>query len=127
MKKIAIVGLCLLAASCGSGRRTPGAHSVGGSGIDGVVLAGPTCPVERVGSPCPDQPVSARLKIVDGHGNVVAELRTAADGSFHIDVTPGRYTIEDADAVPPSGAPSEVEVVASQRAHATLHWDTGIR
>ena len=35
------------------------------SGVEGIVLVGPTCPVERLGDPCPDKPVAVNLALYD--------------------------------------------------------------
>src|SRR5690348_4880929 len=37
-----------------------------GSGLYGLVMAGPTCPVERPDQPCPPRPVAAHLTAQDG-------------------------------------------------------------
>src|SRR5437870_3253948 len=38
------------------------------SGIRGVVLLGPMCPVGRVGSPCPDRPIAAVVRVSGSQG-----------------------------------------------------------
>src|SRR5437764_762910 len=40
-------------------------------------MAGPTCPVERSDSPCPDRPVTATVIVTDASGKQVTRVATA--------------------------------------------------
>src|ERR1700730_3652620 len=64
------------------------------SGIDGIVLAGPTCPVERVDSPGPDRAAATTIAVFAGTSetDVVAQMVTGQDGQFRQPLSPGTYT-----------------------------------
>jgi hypothetical protein len=100
----------------------------GDSGVLGVVQAGPQCPVERVGSPCPDRPFpgTVRATSVDGASS---EVNTDGQGRFRLALTPGTYvlTVVTATGPPPSAIPQTVQVKAGAFTQATLEVDTGIR
>lgn len=111
---------------------TPGA-----SGIEGQVLLGPTCPVERPDSPCPPRPgAHLAVQVYAGaeSGMYVANILTDDQGRFRVDLDPGRYTIDG----PCSGAtkcivayprlaPTTVIVNRGTYSQVTVHGDTGIR
>jgi hypothetical protein len=111
---------------------TPGA-----SGIEGQVLLGPTCPVERIDSPCPPRPgANLAMQFYAGGDTTtyVANVTTDGEGRFHIDLPPGNYTIEG----PCSGTmkcafayprldSTTVTVHGGEFALVTVHGDTGIR
>jgi hypothetical protein len=107
-------------------RLTP--HASAGSGVEGSVQAGPTCPVERVDSPCPPQPVAADVTVSDSGGRVVARTRSGDDGRFRIGVAPGRYvvTAETGNTYPRCN-PAEVTVPPDRYAGVVVECDTGIR
>jgi hypothetical protein len=68
----------------------------GGSGIEGRVLAGPTCPVVTANDPnCADRPVAnATLVVLDASGTEVARIATDANGHYEVTLPAGPYTIE---------------------------------
>src|SRR5437870_7535415 len=68
-----------------------GGSSSSSSGVRGTVLAGPQCPVERAGSPCPDAPVPEAEVRAIRNGDVAGTDRTDADGRFEIALPPGDY------------------------------------
>src|SRR3979490_1359501 len=80
----------LMLAACGTPAASP---APAGSGIQGVVQAGPTCPVERINSPCPPRPLGATIVVRDPAGREVARTHSAADGRFKVEVAPGTYTV----------------------------------
>jgi Carboxypeptidase regulatory-like domain len=99
-----------------------------GSGVRGTVLAGPQCPVEQVGSPCPDQPVADALVRATRDGMVVASDRTDTDGRFTIALAPGTYRLTVETSVGIGGArPVSVVVGSGEYAEADITVDTGIR
>ena len=97
------------------------------SGIQGVVQAGPTCPVEQVGSPCPDRPVPSALRAIRADGRIAAG-RTDDRGRFRLALEPGTYVVT---ATPLAGTmtpvPVTVTVTSGAYAKVTLEADTGIR
>jgi hypothetical protein len=103
------------------------------SGIQGVVMLGPTCPVESTPGandpvPCVT-PYSAELVILDGENAVMARVTSAADGAFVINLPPGDYIVTPATGTDsyPIANPVSVTVVPGQFAHIEVNYDTGIR
>ena len=80
----------------GPGSGSGGGIAPGGTGIQGRVLAGPTCPVVTVNDPsCNDRPVAgATILILDIRGTEVARLLTDANGIYAVALPSGPYTIE---------------------------------
>ena len=114
--------LLLLAAACAP----PNAPT---SGIQGRVLAGPTCPVERVppDPACADRPIAIALVVVDAAGRQVAGVSSRSDGSFHIDLAPGHYSVRSARTGPPFVNDTPVDVPSDRYLMLDLRADTGIR
>jgi hypothetical protein len=112
--------------ACGSGDSTD-VPSSADSGIRGVVLAGPQCPVVTAESPCPDVPWRGRVQITKG-GDLVAEVTTSDDGRFAIAIEPGSYGLVPViEGGPQFSTPQRIEVVAHDFVQVTLTVDTGIR
>ncbi len=98
------------------------------SGIKGLVTIGPTCPVEQPESPCPDRPYEATIQVLDEGGDVVAEVRSGADGRFEVEVPPGTYALHPVTATtPPSATDQVVEVRAGELTEVVVQFDSGIR
>jgi hypothetical protein len=105
-----------------------GGSSSSSSGVRGTVLAGPQCPVERAGSPCPDAPVAGALVRATQGGTVVATDRTDTGGRFSIALDPGIYLLTVETSVGIGGArPVSVAVRSGGYATANITVDTGIR
>lgn len=119
------IAVCLGLAACSS---TAGD---GTSGISGIVLVGPQCPVQVQGQECPDEPLAAELRIVArASGAEVARVTSGEDGRFTVDLAPGEYTIEPLsppDAPLPAGTPIDVVVRAGEFSEVTVSYDSGIR
>ncbi len=99
------------------------------SGVRGVVLAGPQCPVEQEGSPCPDLPVpDVEIRALQD-GSVVGSVRTDDRGRFELLLAPGDYVVEAVldGGGPPSAKPVAVTVPQGDFADVTVPVDTGIR
>jgi cytoskeletal protein RodZ len=97
-------------------------------GVEGQVTAGPTCPVEEAGHPCPPQPVSAPVQALDGSGHVVAQTTSDAHGWYAIALSPGSYTIHVViDGMYPSCADKPATVHAGGPTTVDIDCDTGIR
>jgi len=118
--------LVILLAACGT--ETP--VSKVDSGVRGVVVSGPQCPVETLEDPCPDLPVSGIVVSVSRlDGSVETETRTDAEGRFNVAVGPGEYVVQPVVA---SGGvafskPVQVIVPDGEFVEVTLLVDTGIR
>ncbi|MFN2609439.1 MAG: hypothetical protein ABR507_00965 [Actinomycetota bacterium] len=99
------------------------------SGVQGKVVSGPTCPVERLDSPCPNQPESALIKATrTGSDSAAGVTRTDGNGAFKMTLAPGSYTVT-AQAPGAFGGckPQDVTVSAKTFAHVVITCDTGIR
>lgn len=100
----------------------------GESGIEGVVTIGPTCPVQRIDSPCPDRPYAAEIIVLDGARKRVAGVASGADGRFRILLPPGVYTLSPQHKNALSNAPEQlVTVVAGRITSVQIVFDSGIR
>jgi len=99
------------------------------SGIEGQVLLGPTCPVEREGVSC-EEPYEATIAVWDAaRTQRVFVFDSDDDGRFHVGLSPGEYYIEpqgDQRGLP-RPEPQIVTVPANTFVSVTLHYDTGIR
>jgi hypothetical protein len=104
---------------------TPGAQA---TGVAGVALVGPACPVVRLDTPCPDKPWEGTVAVQTPLGAEVARVETDAAGRFRFDLAPGDYVVVSlTNGVFPSPASAEVTVVAGQVAEIQLLLDSGIR
>jgi hypothetical protein len=108
--------------SCGTRTQADGT-----SGVTGVVLAGPQCPVVTAESPCPDEPFVGSVVALEGDEEV-ARVQTDSEGRFRMSLPPGSYTLA-ADLEPglPFAEPSQVQVTEGTYVEVTLLVDTGIR
>jgi hypothetical protein len=99
------------------------------SGIAGLVLIGPMCPVMRVDEPCPDQPFAATLIIRDSQGRELCTAASGEDGHFVVGLPPGSYELIPLTG--PGGLPAAasqwVTVAPGQYTDATVSYDSGIR
>jgi hypothetical protein len=125
MKRIAFaLVVAVLVGSCTRG----GGSGSGDSGIEGTVVAGPQCPVERVDSPCPDQPIEATVAVSTLGGDVVARAKSDRGGRFRVSTQPGAYTLSVEGLTGIRFAkPVSVTVRPGEFAQATVVVDTGIR
>ena len=122
----------------GSGDSGSPAPSVAGSpapvtfatGIRGVALAGPTCPVARPNDPgCAGRPVTgAVIHVIAADGVEAATLTTDASGGFAVELTPGSYRViaDGVEGLMRSPEPVSVTVKGSV-VDVQLSYDTGIR
>lgn len=130
--RLALVSaVCLPALGCGN--VTLPIPSDLDSGITGIVLAGPTCPVQGpgIGPACDDLPLSATIVVrAAGSGLEVTRFQSDAEGLFRVPLYPGTYQLDPQPVSPsglPRGTPQTVEVVAAQFTNVTIQYDTGIR
>ncbi len=99
----------------------------GETGIAGTATVGPTCPVERPDSPCPDRPYEARITVWQG-STMVSETRSGADGRFTVLLPPGMYrVVGESGSTFPHGTETTATVVEGQLTQVTLRFDSGIR
>jgi len=107
------------------------ASSVHTGKLRGHIVAGPTCPVQRVDSPCPPRPVVGRAIYVKDQqsGNLLQTLTSDANGYFGADLKPGTYTVEVAKVGIESdkSGPHKITLVAGQTLVLEIELDTGMR
>lgn len=115
-----MTALTVLVFSCG-GTSTP-------SDVRGVVEAGPTCPVEMEGRPCPPRKVDdATVAAEDRGGRTVATARTDKTGAFRLSVPAGTYDLT-AESRSVFGCDAQrVSVADGRDASVRITCDTGIR
>jgi hypothetical protein len=98
------------------------------TGIRGTVVSGCVQPPPPLPA-CPERPLSARQRAVPAAGGAApVEFASGDDGSFEVELEPGRYVIE---ALPNQGfvgrlQPREVEVKDSGFTPVRLFYDTGL-
>src|SRR5881398_4081940 len=122
--RIVSFALALTMAACG----TPAAQP--GTGIRGTVQAGPTCPVERINSPCPPRPLAATVVVRDTSGAEVTRFHSGADGRFKVDLAPGSYSIVGLNigtGFLPRPIPTSVTVTQGTYTSINVRYDSGIR
>ena len=128
MRRPAVLVLSILLLG-GCARLSDGGGPPPDSGIEGMVVIGPTCPVEIQGSPCPDRPASAPLSIRQ-NGQEVAHTRSLENGTFKIVLAPGSYSVvpvQPSPGIPPTAGPVQVTVKPHEFAHVRIVFDSGIR
>ncbi len=107
------------------------------SGIDGLVVAGPTCPVIQVDVPCPDRPIGAPIHIIRMSDGSATDVQSDDHGKFRVTEEPGQYEVRPLSipgrALPAPGPSQEVTVERNnvdgtgRFASVTVTYDTGIR
>jgi hypothetical protein len=116
-----LVPVALLIAGCGG-------EAVGDSGVQGEVRIGPVNPVERPDVPN-DAPYVATLRITRASGGrVVAEARSAADGTFRVALPAGDYVLEPVNGNPlPVAVAQDFTVQPGRFTNVRVDYDSGIR
>ena len=100
-----------------------------GTGIRGVAMLGPACPVETVASPCPDTPFRGDVMATASDGSTTT-VTTNVQGRFTMDLREGTYVViavTPAGSGPPTPVPQTVRVETGAYTRVTLEVDTGIR
>jgi hypothetical protein len=103
------------------------------TGVRGVVVAGPTCPVvtDPPDPDCEDRAVAgAVLVILDADGGEVARATSSGDGTFALALAPGAYSIVPEPVEGLMGTASEVDVwveMGEPPGELVIAYDTGIR
>jgi len=98
------------------------------SGIEGLVLIGPTCPgPQRQGQVC-ERPYEASITVLDRQGREITRFRTAADGTFRLQLAPGTYDLRpESPGLLPRASEQEVTVKPGKLTRVDIRYDTGIR
>ena len=101
------------------------------SGIAGIVLAGPQCPVVQEGSDCNDKPLATTIIVRSAAtGREVTRFTSDIDGSFRVPLYPGTYELDPQPGSAsglPYASPQTVKVQADAFTDVTILYDTGIR
>jgi hypothetical protein len=125
MKRLtASLALTIALAACGAQAAQPG------TGIQGIVQVGPTCPVERINSPCPPHPIATTVVVRDAAGQEVTRFHSAADGHFKVDLAPGTYALVGLNigsSMLPRPIPTSVTVTSGNYTSVNIEYDSGIR
>lgn len=97
-------------------------------GIDGLVLVGPQCPVQRQDDPCPDAPHRTTITVRTPTGREVTRVESGNDGRFRLGLAVGEYVLDPTSGNPfPVGSPQSVTVVENIFVEVTISLDSGIR
>ena len=119
----ALAAVALALGACGAA-----GSGDGSSGIRGRALAGPQCPVEIEGSPCPDRPFEGTIVARSVKTEDEFTIETDADGRFELALAPGTYEVSiESESQPPFAKPQTVQVEAGSFTTITVAVDTGIR
>jgi len=100
------------------------------SGIRGLVIAGPTCPVEQAGqSPCVRPVLGATILALDSARQVVGRAVSDASGAYSLRLPAGTYEIVPQAVAGLMGVAAETTVTVPDGApvQLDLQYDTGIR
>jgi hypothetical protein len=125
-KRASLAGAAVLVLAACGGTTIGGSARPAGT-VHGRALAGPTCPVERVGQACPPRPVVGTIHATEGT-RVVASTRSATDGSYSLELPIGLYTITAGSSTTlPRCSPEQVAVAVGSDIEVDLTCDTGIR
>ena len=133
----ALIATAVVLAACGTVRTdshtenravVPALARDGDSGIEGLVTSGPTCPVERADSPCPDKPYPTQVIALGDGGVEVARAATDTEGRFVLALPPGDYRLtEVVSGTFPRPTIVAVHVVSGSWTFVHITLDSGIR
>jgi hypothetical protein len=98
------------------------------SGVRGLALYGPTCPVQRPGQTC-TRPYAAWITIRrEPRGNVVARVHAGTDGRFTVRLRAGDYLLVPRNGKPfPRARSASVTVRRHRFTSVTIRFESGIR
>ena len=123
---LTMVAVAIVLAGCGPAQ--PSAPP--GTGVQGIVESSPTCPVERINSPCPPHPLAATVIVSTSQGVEVTRFHTGADGRFRVDLAPGQYNLLGqpvGGSLLPRPIPTTATVVQGSYVTVNVEYDSGIR
>ncbi len=123
---IVLASSVVLLTGCLTRQQGPGAPT---GEIQGQVLAGPVCPVERPGQiGCEPKPVAGSIDFIKG-GRRVGEARLDSQGKFSVPVPLGTYTlhVRPDTGTFPACPDTEAIAVEGETKVIQIDCDTGIR
>lgn len=99
------------------------------NGIEGRILAGPTCPFVIPGQDCDDRPIAATVIVRQPFGFEVTRFTSDADGRFRVALPPGNYQLDPQpnECCIGTAAFQTVTVQDGQFVELVFSYDTGIR
>ena len=107
---------------------TPTLTPTTGTGVAGVALVGPSCPVQREDDPCPDKPWQGIVVARTLSGAEAGRATTDAQGRFSIQLVPGTYSLVTlTSGVFPSPVSVQVTVTFGPGHAGRAVLDSGIR
>jgi hypothetical protein len=122
---ILVAALVIHAVGAGDGRRSTKTHRT--SGIQGVVKNGGCSSADA--SSCVFAPVAANQRVLrESDERLVKEFRSGSDGSFRVELRPGRYIIEpgpDPERKLGFGTPVTVAVPKSRFVKVIIAYENG--
>jgi eight-cysteine-cluster-containing protein len=107
-----------------------GIFEMGGTGIRGTAMIGPTCPVVSLppDPACADKPYEGKFRILGASGVLVSEIFSDEQGKFSVELPAGNYTIVPViEGMFPLGEAQELIVEESIYTDLELNLDSGIR
>jgi hypothetical protein len=117
----------VMAAACGSTSTTRTSVPVAIGTVQGSVTAGPTCPVEQAGHPCPPRPVQGLVSARRADG-VTRTVALSADGTYRMTLSAGTYILNvQTGSFLPRCPSVTVTVNPGRTEKADISCDTGIR
>lgn len=117
------VGIALIVSGGPDRVGAPAGHS----GVIGVALVGPTCPVEGAGKDCGNRPAQGTVLVQDrASGAAAATVQTGADGRFRVALPPGEYVVTASSQEAESCGSIEVTVARERYAEVEILCDSGI-
>ena len=124
--------IALVTACQESSGAAPSASATPHSGVRGVVVLYPTCPVEGLPTgdgqaSCGPVPTRATVRAYGTSDRVVATERSGRDGSFRLALRPGAYVLRATAGPGTTCHPIDVTVSPGAFTNVTVRCDTGIR
>ncbi len=108
-----------------------GGATTDGSGIEGTVTIGPSCPgaVNQNDAKCDDKPYKANFVVKTANGSqTVKTFSSDANGTFRVSLNPGTYLIASGTGTKyPAFSEQTVTVEANTYTKINLYFDSGIR
>lgn len=104
-----------------------------GSGISGIALLGPICPVERIppDPACAPRPYKTKLSATNAEQTkTIKEFESDINGKFSVDLSAGEYIIisaNNAGIFSRCLSQGSIKVEKDKYTNITLNCDTGIR
>lgn len=123
-------GMATGGGSDGSDASGAGGLPPGSTGIQGQVLAGPSCPVERPNDPaCADRPIpGVTVLVLTATGTEAGRTTTDENGFYAFALPSGPYTLEPQPVEGMMRGPGPIDVVVEDAVVTVdIPYDTGIR